>query len=92
MKDPVDMLWQDKEIRFDNKFEQLELRRGEFLIDTMSKIVDTKGNNGDNGELQVRKKWSMQYSVVVLCSDYWSCFDEPLGAGYKPSTDVDFCE
>ncbi len=53
MKDPVDMLWQDKEIRFDNKFEQLELRRGEFLIDTMSKIEDTKGNNGDNGDLQV---------------------------------------
>jgi hypothetical protein len=54
MKDPVDMLWQDKEIRFDNKFDHLELRRGEFLIDTMSKIEDTKGNNGDNGELQVR--------------------------------------
>ena len=53
MKDPVDMLWQDKEIRFDNKFEHLELRRGEFLIDTLSKIEDTKGNNGDNGELQV---------------------------------------
>jgi hypothetical protein len=62
MKDPVDILWQDKEIRFDNKFEHLELRRGEFLIDTLSKIEDTKGNNGDNGELQVspRRTFAVQ--------------------------------
>ena len=62
------MLWQDKEIRFDNKFEQLELRRGEFLIDTMSKIEDTKGNNGDNGELQVSiaRNRCLLSSIVVI--------------------------
>jgi hypothetical protein len=44
----------DKEIRFDVAVEQLELRRGgEFVIDCMSSIEDTKGNNGESGELRV---------------------------------------
>ena len=68
MKDPVDMLWQDKEIRFDNKFEHLELRRGEFLVDTMSKIEDTKGNNGDNGELQV------SFTVTISFPEFYHAF------------------
>mmetsp|Transcript_35410 Transcript_35410/g.69325 ORF Transcript_35410/g.69325 Transcript_35410/m.69325 type:complete len:346 (-) Transcript_35410:76-1113(-) len=49
----ADPLWYDREIRFDVKFDQLELRRGEVLIDSMRSIEDTKGNNGENGELQV---------------------------------------
>ena len=33
--------------------EQLELRRGEVVIDCMNSIEDTKGNNGESGEMQV---------------------------------------
>jgi len=49
----ADPMWYDREIRFDVKFDQLELRRGEVLIDSMRSIEDTKGNNGENGELRV---------------------------------------
>lgn len=49
----ADPMWHDREIRFDVRFEQLELRRGEVLIDSMRSIEDTKGNNGESGELQV---------------------------------------
>ncbi len=49
----ADPFWHDREIRFDIKYEYLELRKGEFLIDSMRQIEDTKGNNGENGELQV---------------------------------------
>ena len=45
------------EVQFDTEqilVEQLELRRGgEFVIDCMSSIEDTKGNNGESGELRV---------------------------------------
>ncbi|KAJ1478191.1 bardet-Biedl syndrome 5 protein, partial [Baffinella frigidus] len=43
----------DREIRFDVPVEQLELRRGEVVIDCMNSIEDTKGNNGESGEMQV---------------------------------------
>jgi hypothetical protein len=56
MADPklaADPMWHDREIRFDIKFEHLQLRRGEVMIDSMRSIEDTKGNNGESGELQV---------------------------------------
>jgi Bardet-Biedl syndrome 5 protein len=49
----ADPFWHDREIRFDVRYEYLDLRKGEFLIDSMRQIEDTKGNNGENGELQV---------------------------------------
>ena len=49
----ADNEWHDKEIRFDIKVEQLVLRRGEFVIDSMSSIEDTKGNNGESGEMRI---------------------------------------
>mmetsp|Transcript_42597 Transcript_42597/g.87057 ORF Transcript_42597/g.87057 Transcript_42597/m.87057 type:complete len:351 (+) Transcript_42597:193-1245(+) len=52
-KNTPDNDWHDKEIRFDIKVEQLVLRRGEFVIDSMSSIEDTKGNNGESGEMRI---------------------------------------
>mmetsp|Transcript_34818 Transcript_34818/g.66496 ORF Transcript_34818/g.66496 Transcript_34818/m.66496 type:complete len:356 (+) Transcript_34818:135-1202(+) len=48
-----DAIWQDREIRFDVSLAHLELRRGEFLIDSMDSVEDTKGNNGERGELVI---------------------------------------
>eukprot|EP00294_Goniomonas_avonlea_P013960 CAMPEP_0114553076 /NCGR_PEP_ID=MMETSP0114-20121206/7462_1 /TAXON_ID=31324 /ORGANISM="Goniomonas sp, Strain m" /LENGTH=345 /DNA_ID=CAMNT_0001737989 /DNA_START=14 /DNA_END=1051 /DNA_ORIENTATION=+ len=47
------LVWQDREIRFDVNASQLDPRRGEALIDSMHSIEDTKGNNGEKGELHV---------------------------------------
>mmetsp|Transcript_7026 Transcript_7026/g.8039 ORF Transcript_7026/g.8039 Transcript_7026/m.8039 type:complete len:358 (+) Transcript_7026:317-1390(+) len=44
-------IWQDREIRFDIPLAHLDLRRGEFQIDSMDSVEDTKGNNGERGEL-----------------------------------------
>lgn len=46
-------IWQDRDIRFDVLISQLDLRRGESLIDTMDSVEDTKGNNGERGELVI---------------------------------------
>ena len=44
-------VWQDREIRFDVKLKDLNLRKGEFEIDHLKGVEDTKGNTGDKGEL-----------------------------------------
>ena len=46
-------VWQDREIRFDVKLKDLNLRKGEFEIDHLKGVEDTKGNTGDKGELVV---------------------------------------
>ena len=43
-------VWQDREIRFDVKLKDLNLRKGEFEIDHLKGVEDTKGNTGDKGE------------------------------------------
>ena len=52
-KDPPTSVWQDREIKFDVAESFLELRTGEFQIDRMGRVEDTKGNNGESGELVV---------------------------------------
>jgi len=47
------LVWQDREIRFDVPPSHLACRRGEIVIDEMRSIEDTKGNNGERGELRV---------------------------------------
>lgn len=47
------IVWQDREIRFDVPSIQLHLRRGEREIDTINAVEDTKGNNGEKGQLSV---------------------------------------
>lgn len=46
-------LWQDWEIRFDLPARQLELRRGEQLIDELGSVEDTKGRDAERGLLQL---------------------------------------
>jgi len=46
-----DPLWQDREIRFDTPLSDLSLVKGEFEIDSINSVEDTKGNNGEKGAL-----------------------------------------
>lgn len=45
--------WQDREIRFDCSANDVACRQGEELLTTLEGIEDTKGNNGDLGDLRV---------------------------------------
>ena len=45
--------WQDRELRFDVTAPEYALRNGEFIIDTLDGVEDTKGNNGEKGMLCV---------------------------------------
>ena len=46
-------VWQDRELRFDVPRSALACRRGEFEIDSINSVEDTKGNNGERGFLIV---------------------------------------
>eukprot|EP00826_Nyctotherus_ovalis_P031443 TRINITY_DN2512_c0_g1_i8.p1 TRINITY_DN2512_c0_g1~~TRINITY_DN2512_c0_g1_i8.p1 ORF type:complete len:342 (+),score=88.31 TRINITY_DN2512_c0_g1_i8:139-1164(+) len=46
-------IWQDKEIRFDCKLSYLQLRKNEVTVDSMNAIEDTKGNNGEKGNMVI---------------------------------------
>ncbi len=52
----------------------MECRSGEFIIDTLESVEDTKGNNGDNGRLLItnlRLIWhSHAYPKINLCNFY----------------------
>ena len=48
-----DGVWQDREIRFDTSLAQLAIRPGEFQIDSINSVEDTKGNNGEKGSLAI---------------------------------------
>ena len=52
-KDGPNSVWQDRDIKFDVNPSLLDLRKGEFLIDRLSRVEDTKGNNGEAGELSI---------------------------------------
>lgn len=47
----VPSIWEDREIRFD--LGNLNLRKGENMIDSINSVEDTKGNNGDRGSLEI---------------------------------------
>lgn len=48
-----ELVWQDREIRFDVPFALLKPRRGEVEVDSINSVEDTKGNNGEKGQLSV---------------------------------------
>jgi len=50
MKDII--LWEDREIRFDCAVHFLKCRKGEFQLDAINSVEDTKGNNGERGALE----------------------------------------
>ncbi|XP_035188065.1 Bardet-Biedl syndrome 5 protein isoform X3 [Oxyura jamaicensis] len=53
MSGVLDVLWEDRDVRFDISPQQMKMRPGELLIDCLESIEDTKGNNGDRGRLLV---------------------------------------
>ncbi|KRZ74977.1 Bardet-Biedl syndrome 5 -like protein [Trichinella papuae] len=48
-----DVIWEDRDVRFDVDSKQLKLRNGEFIVDKSHGIEDTKGNRGQKGTLIV---------------------------------------
>lgn len=49
----AEFVWQDREIRFDVPVVQLRPRKGETVVDSINSVEDTKGNNGDKGNLLI---------------------------------------
>lgn len=74
----TDIIWQDREVKFDISPSLLNCRKGEKNIDSINSVEDTKGNNGERGSLIVtnlRIMWishsnskinlSVGYNVIV---------------------------
>ena len=69
-------IWQDTEIKFDVKTSDLRKRGGEFQIDSMNSVEDTKGNNGYRGFLIVtnlRLIWASHSNASTNLSIGFSC-------------------
>lgn len=50
---PPQLVWEDREIRFDVNPSLLKPRKGEQVIDSINSVEDTKGNNGARGSFIV---------------------------------------
>ncbi|KAI6645847.1 hypothetical protein LOD99_13106 [Oopsacas minuta] len=46
-------LWEDRSVKFDVPMTALKLRPGEVMIEQITDVEDTKGNNGDKGKLVI---------------------------------------
>lgn len=69
-------IWQDREIKFDQQPSVLQLRRGEFQIDSINSVEDTKGNNGERGIMIVtnlRIMWTSAKSARTNLSIGLNC-------------------
>ncbi len=44
-------IWQDREVKFDVPMADLQPRKGEVVVDSINAVEDTKGNNGERGNL-----------------------------------------
>lgn len=70
------VFWQDRELKFDATPDEFRLRPGEFLIDTLDQVEDTKGNNGEVGMLQVtnlRLLWFKHGNEEINLSIGFNC-------------------
>lgn len=47
-------------------FSQMKMRPGEFLIERLENVEDTKGNNGDKGKLWWKLNFLLIATVVFL--------------------------
>lgn len=56
-----EIVWQDREVRFDSLPEQMQCRKGEMVIDSINSVEDTKGNNGERG-------WTSTYLFLIVCA------------------------
>ena len=76
MSTAAEYIWQDREIRFDVPFSQLSMRKGEMLIDSINSVEDTKGNNGDKGNLLItnlRLIWFADNNQKINLSIGYDC-------------------
>lgn len=44
-----EVVWQDREVRFDCAHGEMQCRKGEVVVDSINSVEDTKGNNGERG-------------------------------------------
>ncbi|XP_034181106.1 Bardet-Biedl syndrome 5 protein isoform X1 [Osmia lignaria lignaria] len=58
-------MWQDSEIRFDVSYVQMQLQLGEFAVDKLDLIEDTKGNAGERGRLIVTNLRIIWHSLLL---------------------------
>ncbi|MEW5303918.1 MAG: hypothetical protein WDW38_000017 [Sanguina aurantia] len=68
--------WQDREIRFDAGKTDLDLRQGEFVIDILDPVEDTKGNSGEQGEVRItnlRVVWTSKKSKRTNITVGFNC-------------------
>lgn len=76
MADDAQIVWQDREIRFDSPLPHLGMRKGEFCVDSIDAIEDTKGNNGERGSLVVtnlRMIWRSLKNAKTNLSIGYNC-------------------
>ena len=74
--DDDDVVWQDREIRFDCGPQDIRSRKGEIQIDAINSIEDTKGNNGEKGSLiitNLRLIWVSKKNPRINLSIGYNC-------------------
>eukprot|EP00054_Salpingoeca_dolichothecata_P023428 m.156173 g.156173 ORF g.156173 m.156173 type:complete len:345 (+) comp24680_c0_seq2:137-1171(+) len=70
------LIWRDRELRFESPVSQLACRPGEMLIDSLEDVEDNKGNSGKRGRLMVtnlRIMWQSQKNKTVNLSIGFKC-------------------
>mmetsp|Transcript_20285 Transcript_20285/g.28509 ORF Transcript_20285/g.28509 Transcript_20285/m.28509 type:complete len:318 (-) Transcript_20285:545-1498(-) len=75
-EEEIAYVWQDREIRFDVQWGELQARRGEQEIDSINQVEDTKGNNGEKGMLSVtnlRLIWCQSKDAATNLSIGFNC-------------------
>jgi len=71
-----DILWEDRDVRFDLCKLNMCLRNGEKVIDKLDSIEDTKGNNGERGRLiitNLRLLWHSHSMPKINLSVGYNC-------------------
>eukprot|EP00055_Hartaetosiga_balthica_P002923 m.5776 g.5776 ORF g.5776 m.5776 type:complete len:76 (-) comp2474_c0_seq1:1099-1326(-) len=58
--------WRDYTIQFDAPSARLQMESGEEIVDTLSNVEDTKGNNGVKGRL-----------IITNLRLIWQCDPKP---------------
>jgi len=86
----MEQIWQDREIRFDCSTNQINLRRGELLIDSLQNIEDTKGNPDEPGTMKITNLRIIWYCdtnpYINLSIGYGSIANHEVKVNYSGSS------
>ncbi|KRX51614.1 Bardet-Biedl syndrome 5 -like protein [Trichinella sp. T9] len=64
-----DVIWEDREFRYDVDSKQLKLRNGEFIVDKLHGIENTKGNREHKeGKNSINTDFGIISSIVFSSS------------------------